>query len=102
MDYIDPNQVQASQSMPGYFRQLIVNSIVSKNKMDAMNGKGPIVRGNEMLLVFREFAQMDPTTLGNMTAAEAFGNFRQTMRSRFGFGGRGRGRSRKKRKTRRR
>jgi hypothetical protein len=99
---MDASQVQGNQSIPDYFRQVILNSIVSKNKLDAVTGKDPSVRGNEMQLVFQEFAQMDPTTLGRMTAAGAFGNFGRMMGSRFGFGGRGRGRSRKKRKTRRR
>ena len=107
-------QVQGDSSMPGAFRQLIVNSIVSKNKLDAMTGKDPSLGGQEMQLVFREFAQMDPYTLGNMTAVgalgnfgrsfgnagQSFGNFGRSVGSRFGFGGRSR--SRKKRKTRRR
>ncbi len=102
MDYIDPNQVQASPSMPGFFRQAIINSIATKNQTDRISRKPPILGGQEMLRVFQEFAQMDPTTLGSMTSAGAFGNFGRMVGSRFGFGGRGRDRSRKKRKTRRR
>jgi len=88
------------QGDPSGFRQLIINSIVTKNKMDALGnirgrGKDPTTRGLEMQSVFQEFAQMDPTTLGSMTVSNAFGNARRSM---FGYGGR----SRKKRKTRRR
>jgi hypothetical protein len=119
----DPNM----QMQPGYgqanagstalqsgFRQLILNSIVTKNKMDALGnirgrGKDPETRGLEMQNVLQEFAGMTPAQLGNLTLVNAFGNagrsignmgrsLRNARRSMFGFGGR----SRKKRKTRRR
>lgn len=106
----DPNM--QSGNMQSGFRQLIINSIVTKNKMDTLgnirgNGKDPITRGVEMQSVFQQFAQMDPTTLGSMGSMQALGNMGQSfgnMGRSLGnmFGRRNGGRSRKKRKTRRR
>jgi hypothetical protein len=81
------NQVQQNQcsaTMQSGFRQLIINSIATRNKVGALGnirgyGKDPTTRGTEMKCVFQEFANMTPTQLGAMGMEQVLGNFGESL-----------------------